>query len=108
MATSSGKYAKAISDRSGLEFPYTEMVKEWNGMTVHRSEFETRHPQDEQNTTHRADSEALSNSKPERTEPIEVLVGNKTFFDQNNTMQPLLQEILIMRMSINPVTVSTS
>ena len=26
-----GKYAKAISDRSGLEFPYTEMVREWNG-----------------------------------------------------------------------------
>ena len=23
----SGKYAKAISDRSGLEFPYNEMVK---------------------------------------------------------------------------------
>jgi hypothetical protein len=32
MAT--GKYAKAISDRSGFEFPYNEMVKEWirNGM----------------------------------------------------------------------------
>ena len=25
-----GKYAKAISDRSGMEFPYNEMVKEWN------------------------------------------------------------------------------
>ena len=27
----SGKYAKAISDRSGMEFPYNEMVKrmEW-------------------------------------------------------------------------------
>jgi hypothetical protein len=30
MAHASGKYAKAISDRSGLEFPYKEMVK--NGM----------------------------------------------------------------------------
>ena len=26
-----GKYAKAISDRSGMEFPYKEMVREWNG-----------------------------------------------------------------------------
>ena len=26
-----GKYAKAISDRSGMAFPYNEMVKEWNG-----------------------------------------------------------------------------
>jgi hypothetical protein len=25
-----GKHAKAISDRSGMEFPYREMVKEWN------------------------------------------------------------------------------
>ena len=27
---SSGKYAKFISDRSGQEFPYSEMVIEWN------------------------------------------------------------------------------
>ena len=40
-----GKYSKAISDRSGMEFPYNEMVKEWNGSFVHRSEFERKHPQ---------------------------------------------------------------
>ena len=32
-----GKYSKAISDRSGLEFPYTEMMKEWNGSFVHKT-----------------------------------------------------------------------
>ena len=52
MATASGKYAKAISDRSGLEFPLNEMVQEWNGFMVHKTEFEARHPQDEQSTTH--------------------------------------------------------
>ena len=31
MAHASGKYSNAISDRSGMEFPYKEMVKEWNG-----------------------------------------------------------------------------
>jgi len=41
----SGKYAKAISDRSGLEFPYREMVREWNGSIVHFSEFEPKQPQ---------------------------------------------------------------
>ena len=41
----SGKYAKAISDRSGLEFPYTEMVREWNGSFVHISEYEEKQPQ---------------------------------------------------------------
>ena len=45
MAIARGKYAKAISDRSGMEFPYSEMVKEWNGMLVHKSEFEPKHPQ---------------------------------------------------------------
>ena len=37
----SGKHALAISDRSGLAFPYLEMVREWNGAWVHFSEFET-------------------------------------------------------------------
>ena len=32
-----GKYAKAISDRSGMEFPFKEMVREWNGSLVHIS-----------------------------------------------------------------------
>ena len=41
----SGKNAIAISDRSGLRFPYREMVKEWNGMWVHTSEFEPKQPQ---------------------------------------------------------------
>jgi len=40
-----GKHSKAISDRSGMEFPYTEMVKEWNGSFVHYSEFEPKQPQ---------------------------------------------------------------
>ena len=40
-----GKRSLAISDRSGMAFPYTEMVKEWNGSFVHYSEFEPKHPQ---------------------------------------------------------------
>ena len=65
MAT--GKYAKAISDRSGMEFPYNEMVKEWNGAFVHKSEFETKHPQLELGT-HAADQEGLMNARPDRVE----------------------------------------
>ena len=46
MATySTGKYAKMISDRSGLAFPYREMVQEWTGMWVHTSENEPKQPQ---------------------------------------------------------------
>jgi len=40
-----GKHSKAISDRSGRKFPYREMVTEWTGARVHKSEFEPKHPQ---------------------------------------------------------------
>ena len=40
-----GRYAKRISDRSGMAFPYDEMVKEWNGSLVHNSEYESKQPQ---------------------------------------------------------------
>ena len=47
MAYAKGKYAKFISDRSGMEYPYNEMVVEWNGSRVHRSEFEPKAPQEQ-------------------------------------------------------------
>ena len=55
---SKGKYAKFISDRSGMEFPYKEMVKEWNGSRVHISEFEPKQPQLEPKP-HGADPQGL-------------------------------------------------
>jgi len=58
-----GKYAKAISDRSGFAFPYSEMVKEWNGSFVHRSEFEEKHPQLEPRK-HKSDGQALKDARP--------------------------------------------
>jgi hypothetical protein len=41
----SGRFAKRISDRSGMAFPYNEMVEEWNGARVHYTEYERKHPQ---------------------------------------------------------------
>ena len=66
--TASGKFAKFISDRSGMEFPYKEMVKEWNGARVHISEFEPKHPQLEPKP-YTADPQGLQNARPDRTEP---------------------------------------
>ena len=107
MSNASGKYSKAISDRSGLAFPHKEMIKEWNGSLVHRSEFEAKHPQ-ENPSTHKADGESLENSRPARKEPVEVLVGSRTFFDQNDTMSPQTQNPVLVTMKVNSVTVSTS
>ena len=63
----SGKHAKAISDRSGLEFPYNEMVREWNGSLVHMSEYEPKQPQLEPKPMS-ADAISLANIRPARTE----------------------------------------
>jgi len=62
-----GKYAKAISDRSGMEFPYKEMVREWNGSLVHFSEFEPKQPQLEPKPNG-ADAISLLNVRTDRIE----------------------------------------
>ena len=67
MAFSRGKHSKAISDRSGMEFPYKEMVREWNGSFVHVSEFEPKQPQLEPKPMN-GDSISLRNVRPDRTE----------------------------------------
>ena len=67
MAFAKGKYAKAISDRSGMEFPYREMIKEWNGSLVHKSEYEARHPQDEAKH-YSVEGHGLRNARPARSE----------------------------------------
>ena len=59
-----GKYARSISDRSGMEFPYKEMVREWNGSFVHVSEFEPKHPQLEPKPAP-ADPQGLANARPQ-------------------------------------------
>ena len=72
---SSGKNSKAISDRSGLAFPYTEMRKEWTGALVHTSEFENKHPQ---LTPPRVapDPESIQNARPDRVETVSVRFRN--------------------------------
>ena len=67
MAYARGKYAKSISDRSGMEFPYNEMVKEWNGARVHRSEYEPKTSQDHPRK-HSPDKEALKYVRTDRDE----------------------------------------
>ena len=74
-----GKYAKAISDRSGMEFPYNEMMREWNGSLVHRSEFESKHPQLEIRAKH-GEEQGLMNARPDRTEnEVIAILGPNPF-----------------------------
>ena len=83
-----GKQALSISDRSGLRFPYTEMVREWNGSLVHYSEYEAKQPQ-LQPAPVGSDPQALQNPRVQRdstpqlilldSNPFEVIVSFNPF-----------------------------
>ena len=86
MAFARGKHSKAISDRSGLEFPYTEMVKEWNGMLVHTSEYEPKQPQLDPKLKG-SDPQGLLNARPARTETAVPRLLPLNAFTTTNTSQ---------------------
>ena len=75
MAFARGKRSLAISDRSGQAFPYTEMVKEWNGSLVHISEFEAKHPQLDPPHT-KADAIALRNPRVQKFQQPKTVASN--------------------------------
>ena len=72
----SGKFALAISDRSGMAFPYNEMVREWNGALVHVSEYEPKQPQLDPKPTS-ADPQAL-----QEQERLEQNFQQKIFYQK--------------------------
>ena len=75
----SGKYAYAISDRSGMRFPYDEMVREWNGSLVHYSEYEPKQPQLQPKPVG-SDPIALFNPRPQPASVASlILLDNNPF-----------------------------
>ena len=78
-----GKQALAISDRSGLRFPYTEMVREWNGSLVHYSEYEPKQPQLEPKPVGN-DPQALQNPRVEEEATSQLILLNNNPFEVVN------------------------
>ena len=78
MKYASGKYARAICDRCGFEFPYISLQKEWNGLKVCTDCFEPKHPQLEPPPPP-FEPEALYDPRPDRAEGLDIFVGQKTF-----------------------------
>jgi len=74
-----GKYALAISDRSGMAFPYSEMVREWNGSLVHFSEFEAKQPQLQPKPVG-SDPQALQNPRPQPASVASLILLNSNPF----------------------------
>ena len=100
MAFSTGKYAKAISDRSGMAFPYKEMVTEWNGSFVHKSEYEEKHPQLEPRK-HKPDGQALSNARP----PVALNPSEQL---ENGSVNTLMASLGVTNTDVNIVGTFTS
>ena len=74
-----GKRSQAISDRSGMAFPYDEMVREWNGSLVHISEFEAKQPQLQPKPVG-SDPQALFNPRPQPASKSSlILLGDNPF-----------------------------
>ena len=74
-----GKKALSISDRSGMRFPYTEMVREWNGSLVHYSEYEPKQPQLEPKPVG-SDPQALQNPRVQAEATAQlILLENNPF-----------------------------
>jgi len=72
-----------------MEYPYTEMVKEWNGSLVHKSEYEEKHPQLEPSPPP-YEPQALFNPRTDRTEPTTVPVG-QNIFNASGSTQGIVQ-----------------
>ena len=110
MARARGKYSQAISDRSGVAFPYKQMVIEWNGSFVHRSEYEGKHPQLEPGPVS-ADAQALENARPQEQHVVTVSIGRgaDSVFSvaASGSMQPAtLAKDLTIKFDLGTVTVS--
>ena len=110
MARARGKYSQAISDRSGVAFPYKQMVKEWNGSFVHRSEYEGKHPQLEPGPVS-ADAQALENARPQEQHVVTVSIGRgaDSVFSvaASGSMPPAtLAKDLTIKFDLGTVTVS--
>jgi len=78
-----GKYALAISDRSGMQFKYSEMVREWNGSLVHYSEFEAKQPQLSPKPVG-SDPQALFNPRPQPASKTSLILLNNNPFEVIN------------------------
>lgn len=69
---------KMVSDRSGFVFPSNEIVRQWDGLLVHESEEEPRHPQEFVRGV--VDDYAVRNPRPRAPYEATVSTGNTATF----------------------------
>lgn len=102
-----GKHSKAVSDRSGAAFPYKDMIKEWNGSLVHKTEYENKHPQLEPRPVP-ADAVALRDARPQAQSVVFASIGRgaDTSFSSSGMTPKTIAEDLILNFTLGEVIVS--
>ena len=78
MKFATGQYALALCDRCGQQYDYISLRQEWNCLRVCPECFEEKHPQLEPSSVP-FEPEALRDPRPDRKEPVEILVGQNIF-----------------------------
>ena len=103
-----GKYANAICDRCGQQYPYLTLKKEWTGFKVCIECYEPKHPQLEPKRNI-SDPQALLQPRPDAPAGIDVYAGAPGDSAFTSTgMQPNTNNALIGGGSVGTVTVTTS
>jgi hypothetical protein len=75
MAYASGKFAVAICDYCGFQYPYRTLRKNWKGFMVCPEDYEPKSPQIEP-LTYRGDAVALQDPRVDRGQSLTVIVNN--------------------------------
>ena len=89
MAYANGKFAVAICDYCGFQFPYKTLRKNWKGFMVCPEDFEPKSPQIEP-LNYRGDAIALRDPRTDRIEPVVVFLGlpGANYTSGTTNMQP--------------------
>lgn len=98
MATATGKFSYGLCDYCGRRYRYLDLKKNWKGFMVCPEDYEPKEPQIEP-LQYRGDAIALTNPRPDRTEPLTVVVnnagGDTPFETIPNSMQPAPSTIAV-------------
>jgi len=92
MAYALGKYAQAICDRCGFQYPYLDLREEWNNFKVCSECYEPKARQLEP-TQVGADPEALFQPRPDVSETTDVTISFPVTDDGSFAKKPFLPRI---------------
>ncbi len=78
MATATGKFSYGLCDYCGRRYRYQDLKKNWKGFMVCPEDYEPKEPQIEP-LQYKGDAIALKDPRPDRTERLDVFVGQEIF-----------------------------